>query len=77
MYFLSNLSGCPRIAAFPSTFAAKKLNLVCPRIASFLNTLTNENWSLGCPKIAAVSSTPIAEKLEYHSATLQLSLHFS
>ena len=33
MYFLSNVSGCPRVAAFPTTLIAKNYDLDIPTIA--------------------------------------------
>ena len=39
MYFISNASGCPSIAAFPSTLMARNWNLGCHEIAAFLSIL--------------------------------------
>ena len=39
MYFILNVSGGPRIAAFPYAPIAKNRNLGCPRIAAFPSTL--------------------------------------
>ena len=46
MYFILNVSGCPRIAAFPYAPIAKNRNLGCPRIAAFPSTLTTKKLEL-------------------------------
>ena len=39
MYFISNASGCPSIAAFPSTLIARNWNLGCHEITAFSSML--------------------------------------
>ena len=57
MCFLSNVSGCPRIGTFLTTFIATNWNLSCPKISALLTNLIAKNWNHGCPRIAPFLST--------------------
>ena len=46
VYFLSNVSGCARITAFPNTLIAKNWKRAFPRIAALPITLIAKNWNL-------------------------------
>ena len=44
--FLSNVSGCARIAPFPSSLITKSWHLGWARIATFSSTLAARNWNI-------------------------------